>query len=81
MNMRRLKDWIAAVAIGIMIPAFLFSVADKLLLPKKIHQDDFPTEETISRQEDADDSNLIPVLLVDGTCAYMEMDMYLTGVV
>lgn len=79
--MRRLKDWIAAIAIGIMIPAFLFSVADKLLLPKKIHQDDFPTEETISRQEDAGDSNLIPVLLVDGTCAYMEMDMYLTGVV
>ena len=70
-----------AFIMGMLLPAFLFTVAEKMILK---NQAEIPTdatestEQTEQRLENSDDT--IAVLLSDGTISQMEMDTYLVGV-
>lgn len=71
-----------ALIMGILLPAMLFSVAEKLLIakkpPKEMPEDSIPIEtesDTVSRSQIT-----VPVLLDDGTVEIMAMDSYLIRV-
>lgn len=77
------KDWLLAIAMGILLPSLLFTIAEEIISRK---QPDSPgistTETTIQNTEKppTGTADTITVLLNDGTIRQMDLDTYLTGV-
>ena len=77
------KTWLLAFALGILLPGAVFSVAEKIYEDKISKESTAATGETIPRQTvpQGNGTELLAVLMQDGTVVEMDADTYLVGVV
>ncbi len=79
---RSLKEWLLALSMGVLLPALLFSVMEKIIARR---QPALSTVETTSacteEAEEATDNYEIMILLPDGTYNRMDLEQYVICVV
>ena len=73
------RDWLISFVLGMILPAMLFSVVEKMM---QKDQDRIEPTETVEnlQTETPSDNMLITVLLPNGSMERMDLDTYLTGV-